>query len=120
MNITRRAMLRTVGATAGTWLLARSASLSAEPATQPTTQPRFSNARYKIAVCDWMLNKRQKLGAISWAKRCDMDGVEVDMGGIGTRPLPDNNLRDPAVRQQFLDESRKLGVEICSIALSGF
>jgi sugar phosphate isomerase/epimerase len=41
-------------------------------------------------------------------------------GGIGNRPLPDNKLRDPAVRQQFLDESRKLGVEICSIALSGF
>lgn len=71
-------------------------------------------------MCDWMLNKRQKLGALQWAKRCGMDGVEVDMGGIGNRPLPDNRLRDPAVRQQYLDESKKLGVEICSIALSGF
>ena len=114
-------MLRAaIGTAAGWWSAAALQRHLSAQSTQPTTQPQFSNARYKIAVCDWMLNKRQKLGAISWARRCGMDGVEVDMGGIGNRPLPDNKLRDPAVRQQFLDESRKLGVEICSIALSGF
>jgi sugar phosphate isomerase/epimerase len=121
MKITRRTMLQATGVATGWWAASSlQQHLSAQPTSQPTTQPQFSTARYKIAVCDWMLLKRQKLGAIQWAKRCGMDGVEVDMGGIGNRPLPDNKLRDPAVRQQYLDESKKLGVEICSIALSGF
>src|SRR5438045_1047704 len=80
MKITRRTMLRGAGAAAGLWLISRPEHLLAQPATAPATQPQFSTARYKVAVCDWMLNKRQKLGAISWAKRCGMDGVEVVMG----------------------------------------
>src|SRR5690606_5494684 len=32
----------------------------------------------------------------------------------------DNKLKDPAVRSQFLDKSRELNVEICSLAMSGF
>jgi L-ribulose-5-phosphate 3-epimerase len=76
--------------------------------------------RYRIAACDWMMLKRQKLGALQLAHDIGADGVEVDMGGLGDRPTFDNKLTDPAVRQQFLDASRELGVEICSIAMSGF
>jgi sugar phosphate isomerase/epimerase len=64
--------------------------------------------------------KRQKLGAIQLAKDVGADGVEVDMGGLGDRPTFDNKLADPAVRKQFLDASRNLGVAICSLAMSGF
>lgn len=74
----------------------------------------------KIAVCDWMILKRQKAGAFDRAKQIGADGLEVDMGGLGQRPTFDNHLFDPVVRKQFLDKSRGLGIEISSIAMSGF
>jgi sugar phosphate isomerase/epimerase len=76
--------------------------------------------RYKIAACDWMLLKRQKLGAFQLSKDCGMDGVEVDMGSLGTRPDFENKLLDPTIRGQFLDASKTTGVEICSLAMSAF
>ncbi len=76
--------------------------------------------RYQVGVCDWMILKRQKLGAFALTKTIGADGVEVDMGGLGDRPTFDSKLGDPVVRQQFLDEARKLGLEISSIAMSGF
>jgi sugar phosphate isomerase/epimerase len=76
--------------------------------------------RYKIAVCDWMILKRQKLGALQLTKDIGADGLEVDMGGLGSRETFDNKLTDPVVRQQFLDKAKELGLEISSIAMSGF
>jgi L-ribulose-5-phosphate 3-epimerase len=78
------------------------------------------NRRYKIAVCDWMILKRQKLGAFQLTKDIGADGVEVDMGGLGDRETFDNQLANAETRQQFLDKSRELGVGICSLAMSGF
>ena len=80
----------------------------------------ISQLRYKIGVCDWMILKRQKLGAFKWSKDIGADGVEVDMGSLGKRDTFDNQLADPAVRQQFLDTARDSGLEICSLAMSGF
>lgn len=84
----------------------------------------FANApaeqRYRIAVCDWMILKRQKLGAFKLTKEIGADGVELDMGGLGNRETFDNKLVDPAIRQQFLDEARNLNVQISSVAMSGF
>lgn len=76
--------------------------------------------RYRVAVCDWMILKRQKLGAFELAKQIGADGVEVDMGGLGTRPTFDSKLGDPTVREQFLAKSRELGLAVSSIAMSGF
>lgn len=76
--------------------------------------------KYKIAVCDWMILKRQKLGAFQLTKDIGADGVEVDMGGLGNRPTFDSKLSDPVVRQQFLDTSKSLHIAICSMAMSGF
>ncbi len=76
--------------------------------------------RYKIAVCDWMILKRQKLGAFQLTKDIGADGVEVDMGGLGNRETFDNKLSDPATRQQFLEKAAALDLEICSMAMSGF
>jgi len=76
--------------------------------------------RYRVAACDWMMLKRQRLGALPLAKEIGADGVEVDMGGLGDRPTFDSKLGDPAVRQQFLDTARDLGLSICSLAMSGF
>ncbi len=76
--------------------------------------------RYRVGVCDWMILKRQKLGAFQLAKDIGADGVEVDMGGLGSRPTFDSKLGDPAVREQFLTKASELGLGVSSIALSGF
>lgn len=75
---------------------------------------------YKIAVCDWMILKRQKLGSFALAKEIKADGIELDMGGLGARPTFDSKLGDPAERQKFLEKSQEMGVGISSIAMSGF
>jgi L-ribulose-5-phosphate 3-epimerase len=79
-----------------------------------------ADQRYKIAVCDWMILKRQKLGAFQLAKDIGADGVEVDMGGLGDRETFDNQLADPVMRETFLNNSKELGLGISSIAMSGF
>src|SRR6476619_8008676 len=68
------------------------------------------NLRYKIAVCDWMILKRQKLGAFELTKDIGADGVEVDMGSLGDRETFDSQLARPEVRQQFLDKARELNL----------
>ena len=76
--------------------------------------------RYKVAVVDLMILKRQKLGAFQLTKDIGADGVEVDMGGLGNRPTFENQLADPAIRQQFLNKAKELNLEICSLAMTGF
>lgn len=76
--------------------------------------------RFPVGVCDWMILKRQKLGAFKLAADVSADGVEVDMGGLGDRPTFDNKLADPATRAAFQAEANAFGLRICSIAMSGF
>jgi sugar phosphate isomerase/epimerase len=79
-----------------------------------------NSLNYRIGVCDWMILKRQKLGAMALAKEIGADGVEVDMGSLGERETFENALADANIRQQFLDTAKQQGIEICSIAMSGF
>ncbi len=88
---------------------------SAEP-----TAASPADSRHPVAVCDWMILKRQKLGAFKLAHEVGADGVEVDMGGLGSRATFDSKLGDPAVRAQFLAEAAKFNLRISSIAMSGF
>lgn len=76
--------------------------------------------RYKIGLIDLMLLKRQKLGAITLTKEIGADGVEVDMGGLGTRPTFDNQLLNDTIRKQFLDKAKELKLEIFSLAMTGY
>jgi L-ribulose-5-phosphate 3-epimerase len=116
--MSRRDLLARAGAGVAAGLLSsRTLTWAAEAGDvqKPPIPPR-----YKIGVCDWMILKRQKLGAFQWTDRIGADGVEVDMGSLGERETFDSQLADPVVRQQFLDEARKYHLEICSIAMSGF
>lgn len=79
-----------------------------------------AQGKYKVAVADIMILKRQKLGAIQLTKDIGADGVEVDMGGLGTRPTFDNKLIIDSVRQQYLNKAKDLNVEICSLGMTGF
>ncbi|MCD0466946.1 sugar phosphate isomerase/epimerase [Flavobacterium sp. ENC] len=85
-----------------------------------TAQSSKNKQQYKVAVCDWMILKRQKLGAFGLAAEIKADGIELDMGGLGNRPTFDSKLGDPVERQKFLDKSKESGVAISSIAMSGF
>lgn len=76
--------------------------------------------RYRISVCDWMILKRQKLGAFPLARRIGVDGVEVDMGGLGNRPTFKSKLGDPAVCREFVETARREGLAVSSVAMSGF
>lgn len=76
--------------------------------------------QYRVAVCDWMMLKRQKLGEFQLAKDINADGVEVDMGPLGKRILFDNKLREPAFQQLFRRTADSLGIVVPSIAMSGF
>jgi sugar phosphate isomerase/epimerase len=113
-HLNRRSFLCGTTAALGAGLLTNFASprLAAAPAA--------ANERYKIGVCDWMILKRQKLGAFKWTKDIGADGVEVDMGSLGQRETFDSQLANPEVRQQFLDTARDTGLAICSLAMSGF
>jgi L-ribulose-5-phosphate 3-epimerase len=114
-SISRRRFLNgSVATLAAGWLVARGWTKAAEPG------PVKAVSRYRIAVCDWMILKRQKLGAFQLTKDIGADGVEVDMGSLGDRATFDSQLGDTVVRQQFLAKSRELEVGISSIAMSGF
>lgn len=76
--------------------------------------------RYKVAVCDWMILKRQKIGSFQLVSEINGDGVELDMGGLGKREMFDNKLRDPHFQQLFRETAQKYQLEISSMAMSGF
>ena len=97
-----------------------SEQLAVHAAEASTNKAAIVNHRYKVAVVDLMILKRQKLGAFQLAKDLGADGVEVDMGGLGARETFDNQLTNAATRQQFLDKAKELGLEIPSLAMTGF
>ncbi len=76
--------------------------------------------RYKVAVIDLMILKRQKLGAFQLTKDIGAEGVEVDMGGLGNRITFDNQLLKDSIRQQFLSKAKELKLEIPSLAMTGY
>ena len=76
--------------------------------------------QYRVAACDWMMLKRQKLGEFQLARDINADGVEVDMGPLGKRVLFDNKLREPVFQQLFRRTADSLGIAVPSIAMSGF
>lgn len=77
-------------------------------------------SRYRVAACDWMMLKRQKLGEFALAREIGADGVEMDMGALGNRVLFDNQLRDSLQAAKFRHYADSLNVLVPSVAMSGF
>lgn len=112
--LSRRQMLAAAGAAITLGLSSRPPSaVSAAPTTRPAAR------RFHVAADDLFLLQRQKLKAFAVAANCGLDGIGVDMGGMPGGAELKNALRDPAVRQQFLDESKKTGVQIAFLAFFG-
>src|SRR3954471_17876197 len=117
MNMSLKTICTTLVAIAVVWLRPQSA-MAAET---NLVKSSAANQRYKIAVCDWMILKRQKLGAFQLTKDIGADAVEVDMGSLGKLDTFDSAITtNEAVRQEFLGKARELNLEISSIAMSGF
>jgi len=112
-DINRKNFIRTTAILTGGLLLSRTNSWGRVFAPA-------ADQRYKVAVVDLMILKRQKLGAFQLTKDIGADGVEVDMGGLGQRETFENELAKPEVRQQFLDKAKELNLEICSLGMTGF
>lgn len=85
----------------------------------PST-PLKAQDRYQVGVCDWMVLKRQKLGAFELAKQLGCDGIELDMGSLGQREAFDNKLRDDLEAAHFKRVADSLGVKVGAMAMSGF
>ena len=79
-----------------------------------------NNQRYKVSVCDWMMLKRQKVGAMELAKSLNADGLELDMGGLGKRVSFDNKLTEKHFQEMFIAECNRLGIQYSSLAMSAF
>jgi sugar phosphate isomerase/epimerase len=83
--------------------------------TAPCVEPQ-----YRVAACDWMMLKRQKIGEFQLAKDIKADGIEMDMGALGQRPMFDNKLHEEHFRQLFRHTADSLGIAVPSMAMSGF
>jgi alpha-L-rhamnosidase len=90
------------------------------PGTKTAVVANEDRTPYKISACDWMLLKRQKLGAVSLARQLGCDGLELDMGSLGQRPTFENQLKDSTILMQFKREANDVGIKFSSVAMSGF
>lgn len=94
-------------------------SLCSSPKEKNDTQSQDSE-RYRIAVCDWMILKRQKAGAFELARKIGADGLELDMGSLGKRDSFENKLREPHFQELFKEKAKEFDITLSSIAMSGF
>ncbi|MCM1356300.1 MAG: sugar phosphate isomerase/epimerase [Staphylococcus sp.] len=67
-----------------------------------------------------MMLKRQKIGSFQLMKDLKGDGVEMDVGGLGTRDTFDNKFHQPHFRKLFRETADGLSIEVPSVAMSGF
>lgn len=118
-NNSRRNFLISAGAIAGAATLLPS-NVFATDSCDKKKKKKQKELRYKIAVCDWMILKRQKKGAFQRTHEIGADGLELDMGGLGNRPTWDNKILNPVDRKMLRDEIAKYNLELSSIAMSGF
>lgn len=104
MSLTRRESLRLFGGGLATASLWRSGwrAYAAE-----------RGAPFKVSVTDWNLDLENKPEAVALAKKLGFDGVQISLGK-GTDHLP---LSDPALRQKYLSESKRLGLPLSSVCL---
>jgi len=71
--------------------------------------------RVQIGACDWSLRATCRLEALEVAHQIGLDGVQVSF-----KTVEDGlDLRLPEVRQSYQETGRKLGVQICSLAMGG-
>lgn len=96
--------------------LTSTARTAAAAALSPLFSPLLADAasrRFKIGACEWSLRKSDP-SSLEVAKAIGLDGVQLNMGGLGNRMW----LRQPEVQKQYLEASRKHGVQIGGLGLA--
>jgi|HubBroStandDraft_6_1064221.scaffolds.fasta_scaffold00044_26 L-ribulose-5-phosphate 3-epimerase len=91
-------------------------SLGASAALANSVLPAFaatSGVKFRVGVTDWNLKQEGKIESIALAKALGFDGVQISIGK-GTDKLP---LSDPALQKAFLDESKRVDLEVESLCL---
>jgi sugar phosphate isomerase/epimerase len=95
-------MIRGTAAAAGAWL------------TSSRWAPLVAGERhFKLGACDWSLGKMCEPSALDVAKEVGLDGVQVSLGTEANGM----HLKDPAVRKQYEEASRRTGEAIASLAI---
>jgi sugar phosphate isomerase/epimerase len=90
----------------------RFGALGLASAALPRSRSWGAPARFKVGVTDWNLQQTGKVEAVALAKSIGFDGVQVSF--TRTAPFP---LADPAIRQQYLAESKRTGLPLASMCL---
>jgi L-ribulose-5-phosphate 3-epimerase len=101
MTSTRREFLSAGAAALAATTLARR-NLFAYAAAQ--------GVKFKVGVTDWNLRMTAKPDSVALAKKIGFDGVQISIG----RKM---ELKDPALQQAFLNESKRLGFPLASVCL---
>jgi L-ribulose-5-phosphate 3-epimerase len=101
MKITRRDFLNSgvAGLTAAALIRPSSLASAARKA-----------AKFKVGVTDWNLKQTAKTESIALAKKLGFDGVQISIG----RQM---QMKDPALQQAFLAESKRVGLPLASLCL---
>jgi len=102
MKITRRDFLNSGVAGLTAVALLRPSSLASAAARKA--------AKFKVGVTDWNLKQTAKTESIALAKKLGFDGVQISIG----RQM---QMKDPALQQAFLAESKRVGLPLASLCL---
>jgi L-ribulose-5-phosphate 3-epimerase len=102
MKITRRDFLNSGVAGLTAAALLRPSSLASAAARKA--------AKFKVGVTDWNLKQTAKTESIALAKKLGFDGVQISIG----RQM---QMKDPALQQAFLAESKRVGLPLASLCL---
>jgi sugar phosphate isomerase/epimerase len=101
--ITRRTLLKRTAALSG---LAFAGSLQRSKA-------EYSPKKLKIGACDWSLGKSSNIEAFRVAKEIGLQGIQVNLGSLSNNM----HMREKDRQVAYLEESRRTGVEIASLAI---
>ena len=114
MIMDRRSFLKSTGVALGATSVGSLGGLAACSATTPTRAPYVGTPG--IGICDWNLGPMCDPELIPTAAEADLTGIQVSLGIDPEQIL----LRDPTVRQRYIELGGQHGVTFHSIALGMF
>lgn len=97
-------------------MLCRSAQAAAFAATASSLAPLLAAPQsrgFKIGACDWSIGKRNNPAALDVAKTIGLDGVQVDLGSLGSKGY----LCRPEVQAAYREAMKRTGLELASVAM---
>lgn len=66
-----------------------------------------------VGACDWSIGQNSNPAGLAVAKKIGLDGLQVNLGNIENQL----HLRDPKIQNQYLEQSKLLGLPISSLAI---